>query len=115
MQRYVFYQTKKCSLVLAALVATFFLGACGPKTVGDAMDSTESTAVSAAYDPGQARYPMAGQGARSLDKALYILNTPAFMQARQQNLDTFLRQSYAKDAPNDYTNLQPRQVSPFRE
>ncbi len=110
MQGYIVNKTLYCLLGLTC----FFLGACGSKVVGeDVSVSTPTGSVSAAQDPAYARYPMSG---RSLDKALYIMNTPAYMQARQSRLDTFLRKSYAgEQAPNDYTNLQPRQVSPFRQ
>ncbi len=90
------------------------LSACGPKTVGDDIESAPLHGnVSPAHDPANLRYPLTG---RAIDKALYIVNSPAYMQARQKNLERYLHDTYMQDnAPNDYTNLQPRQVSPFRQ
>ncbi len=108
--------TKRSLAIVFCVLGVFFLAGCGPKSVGDDISVSSSSSLSAAYDSAQARYPQGGaHGGRSVDKALYFLNTPAYMQARQRQLENFLRQSYTKDAPNDYTNLQPRQVSPFRE
>ncbi len=93
------------------------LCACGPKVVGeDAATFTPSGGLSAAQDPSHLRYPSSG---RALDKALYYFSMPQVMQANQQNLETFLQKNYTSTDPDknatDYTNLQPRQASPFRQ
>ncbi len=114
MPRCMLFAVKKFLGLGAACLCVFFLAACGPKSVGDDVYvAPPSGAMSSAHDPAQARYP---HGGRSLDKALYYVNTPQYMQAVQRDLDSLLRQSYDDEqAPNDYTNLQPRQVSPFRQ
>ncbi len=114
MPRYMLFAIKWPLRFLAICLCVFFLGACGPKSVGeDVYVAPPSGAVSAAHDPVQARYPYGG---RSLDRSLYHVNSPQYTQALQRNLDTYLRHTYGKEqAPNDYTNLQPRQISPFRQ
>ncbi len=102
---------------LVLFFASTVLCACGPKVVGEDVEvATASGALSAAQDPAHLRYPSSG---RSLDKVLYYFNTPAHMQARQQRFETYLRNATAPTDstawPTDYTNLQPRQVSPFRQ
>ncbi len=90
------------------------LGACGPRTVGDDVEIAQASGhVSAAHDPANLRYPHNGS---NVEKSLYYINTPAYMNAQQRNIESFLQQGLSKEEwPNDYTNLQPRQVSPFRQ
>ena len=91
-----------------------FLGACGPKTVGDDIEpSSLSGGVSGAHDISELRYPYSGS---RVDKRLFHLNSPEFMHIQQSTVDQHLKEEFDnKDAPNDYTNLQPKQVSPFRQ
>ncbi len=90
-----------------------FLCACGPKAVGQNEPQAEITGVGYAVDdPGQLRYPLSG---RSVDTYLYYLNQPQSMNMRQSYYNSLLpKREGEQQAPNDYNNLQPRQVSPFR-
>ncbi len=104
MHRYIFILLLCISLV-----------ACGPKSVGQGAPQAEITGVGYANDdPSRLRYPLSG---KKIDKTLYVLNHPEFMQQWQDTTHNYLRglQADPKNPPNDYNNLQPRQASPFRQ
>ncbi len=97
---------------LLVFVLPSVLWGCGPKVVGEEVaPHRPSGALSAAHDPAELRYPASG---RNIDKALYLLNDPERMYMYQENFRAYLRSDYG-ETPEEYRNLQPRQVSPFRQ
>ncbi len=90
------------------------MGCGGPKMVGEDSPQAKFSGTSyASDDPSHLRYPYSN---RAIDHKLYILNHPEHMQLRQQYHNDYIKRLTSKDVPiNDYTNLQPREVSPFRQ
>ncbi len=105
-----------CRVVVYVLFAmplflALFLG-CTPKVVGeDVAPHRPSGALSPAHDAAELRYPASG---KKIDKTLYYLNDPERMYTYQENFRQYLREDY-DGTSEKYRNLQPRQISPFRQ
>lgn len=94
---------------LIVIIFCFGLAACGPKEIGEGMVEADRGGHDPA-DPAQLRYPMDGN---RIQQRLYMLNQPNVMMQMRARRENFMRRTGA--APNDYTNLQPKQPSPFRQ
>lgn len=102
-------------LVYIVILATCFLGACGPKDIGTG--SSDDYYNDSAREPSSttaehSRYPVDGN---NVQKRLFLLNQPAVqgqMQDRQRN---FMNRRLGI-APGTASETQiPKQASPFRE
>ncbi len=95
------------------LFCIVLMGCGGPKPVGYGAEQAKITGVGYAVDdPSILRYPLSG---KNIDKKLYYLNQPEIMMELQQYYHNSLESKQKQEAPNDYKNLQPREVSPFRQ
>ncbi len=99
-------------IIYILLVCLLLTGCGGPKSVGHGTEQAKITGVGyATDDPSQLRYPLSG---KSLDKQLYFLNQPETMIQLQNYYQNALTDNQ-KENSNKYTNLQPREASPFRQ
>lgn len=85
--------------------------ACGPKDVGEGTASTDYGTNPAVEPEAQLRYPISGSPTQ---QRLYLFNQPQTFTTFQQRQRNFM-QRHNGNTPNDYTNLTPQQVSPFRQ
>lgn len=96
---------------LALCATLLLLCACGPRNIGEG--STPEPDDHVAMDSAQElRYPV--DGSRTQQR-LYLFNHPGAAIQRVELQRAQMLHRMGLDAPNDYTNLQPRQASPFRQ
>lgn len=98
-------------LHLALCAALLLLCACGPKNIGEDRMPEPDDHV-AMGNAQELRYPTDGN---RVQQRLYLFNHPTAAIQRMELQRAQMLRRMDPDAPNDYTNLQPRQASPFRQ